>query len=264
MKWEEVQNKLLGLCRWSVHLGANQGSVYSDHLPGLLSTPLASEGTETRFWVCVGRGGGGAPSLDRVCGDSLGPSTLGFPLTLERCSVSWGLRKIILSCPAVLREAAHARQPCLPPTPHNPALAPTQPLYLTLSRGLRRACLPDSHGRRQGAAGQGCNHLALGIQQQLGRHSLDLQALGWCWGCHASRVHYPRKGSNNLRGNNAGTPGVRPVSSPAPNPKPHTGRGRDLNHCTLLELSFLISKDKDSSSRSCFLCSISRAVVGQE
>ena len=112
-----------------------------------------------------------------------------------------------------------------PPMPDGTACPhpPTQPLYLTLSGGLRSAWLPDSHGRRQRAAGQGCDHLALGVQQQLGGHSLDLQALGWCWGRHASRVHYPRKCSNNL-GGNIGTPSVRAASRSTPNPNPHIGR----------------------------------------
>lgn len=175
-----------------------------------------------RLGCVCGESWGSAPSLDRLWADSLVPSILGFRLALEKCPVSQEPQKTTLSCPTVSREAAHARQPCLPPTPPTPALTPTQPLYLTLSGGLRRACLPDSHGRRQGAAGQGRNHLALGIQQQLGGHSLDLQARGWSWGCHTSRVHYPRQGSNNLGEDNAGTPGCEASTQSRAQPKtPH-------------------------------------------
>ena len=95
-------------------------------------------------------------------------------------------------------------------------------VYWPQTGSLRRGCA-DSHRRRQGAAGQGRDHLALGVQQQLGGHSLDLQALGRCWGRHASRIHYPRKCSNNL-GGNTGTPSVRAASSSTPNPNPYTGR----------------------------------------
>lgn len=61
-----------------------------------------------------------------------------------------------------------------------------------------------------------------------------------------------------------GPAGVRPVSSPALDPNPHAGRGRDLNHFTLLHLSFVITKEKGSASGSRSLYSISRVVVGRE
>lgn len=217
----------------SVHPETNQGPVCFDYLPGLFRVALTSESTYSCLW-CVWVGAGECSfreqsmwGLIRVFYSGISPHFGEAP-----CFPGASENNLVLPCSL---EGCSPHQPALPipflpaPPPPGPALVPTQPLYLTLSRGLRRACLPDGHGWRQGAAGQGRNHLALGIQKQLGCHSLDLQALGWCRGCHASRVHYPRKRSNNLRGNKAGTPGVRPVSGSIPNPNPHTGRGRGFN-----------------------------------
>lgn len=204
------------------HPGADQGPVYFDHLlPGLLRVALAFQGTYPCFRWCGWGGWSGTVSLGRACVTrELLPRA---PLTLGRCPASPVASENNPVLLAVWSEAAHARQSCLP----SPPRCPSQPLYLTLSRGLRCARLPDSHRWRQGAAGQGRNHLTLGVQQQLRGHSLDLQALGWCWGCHASGVHYPRKCSNNLRGSKAGTPGVRARSSCTHSPNPHTAKRRD-------------------------------------
>lgn len=140
---------------------------------------LASEGTQTRFGCMWKRDVGDAVSLGRTYVTHMGFLPRDLPSLWGESLLSHGLQKIILSCPQ-----SGDRQPMPDSTawPH----PPPQPWYLTLSRGLRCAGLPDSHRWRQGAAGQGRNHLALGVQQQLGGHSLDLQALGWCWGCHAS------------------------------------------------------------------------------
>lgn len=170
--------------------------------------------------------------------------------------LSQGLWKIMLSYPP------SGGRPLMPDSTacHPP---PTQPLYLTLSRGLRSAWLPDSHRRRQGAAGQGRDHLALGVQQQLGGHSLDLQALGRCWGRHASRVHYPRKCSNNL-GGNTGTPRVRQRPAPPPTQIP-TLAGRDLDKSpNPSRPKCPQSKVKDSHPRGCLsiLQSLEWAGVG--